>query len=137
MKWFFESCILAVGIAFVGWIIITAGVKFEVKFKGEEYGFTIGGSTEQQKYITNKLATYNSYPKDPTIPLELAMMEYLGKEKFDDMFLNFFKQFKSYDAYLIKDSVTGKNIDLLILVWHKGDPLKKIESLPKTTYTII
>jgi hypothetical protein len=137
MKWFFESCILAAGIAFVGWVIITAGLKFEVKIKGEEYGFTVGGMNEQQKYITNKLAMYNSYPKDPAIPLELAMMEYLSKEKFDDMFDNFYKQFKSYDVYLIKDSVTGKNIDLLILVWHKGNPLKKIISFPDTTYTII
>lgn len=49
MKWFFESCILAVGIAFVGWVVITAGVKFEVKIKGKEYGFTVGGPDDSQK----------------------------------------------------------------------------------------
>lgn len=52
MRTIFETFFLAVSLAFTGWLIIVAGVKFEVKVKGQEYGFTVGGENR----ISNEIA---------------------------------------------------------------------------------
>lgn len=87
-------------------------------------------------FKSDTLRQANSYPDDPNVILELSVMEYIGKDKFDDMFSNNYRQFKSYDAYIVRDVVTGKNTDLLVLTFHKGKPLLKINPSPETTYTV-
>lgn len=58
MKGFFETLFLTLALAWAGWLVITAGVKVEMKFMGDIYGVQIGGANEQQRqeliFITRK-----------------------------------------------------------------------------------
>lgn len=49
MKQVLETLFLAVSFVFMSWLVINAGVKFEVKIKGECYGISVGGMDELKK----------------------------------------------------------------------------------------
>jgi hypothetical protein len=59
VKRILETLFLAVSFAFVGWLVINAGVKFEVKIAGKEYGFSISPSLN--KATKDYLQLRNSY----------------------------------------------------------------------------
>lgn len=49
MKQIFETLFLAVSFAFVSWLVINAGVRFEVIIKGQKYGFSLWGLNDSQR----------------------------------------------------------------------------------------
>jgi len=63
VRTFLENCFIAGCLAFVFWLVISAGVKFEVKVKGQEYGFTVGGKSSKEKAKWDTISYWNNCDK--------------------------------------------------------------------------
>lgn len=63
MKSFFETLFIAAALAFWGWGTIAIGMKFEIKWEGVAYGFTIGGPGDEERDMANIIAYWNNSDK--------------------------------------------------------------------------
>lgn len=69
-----ETLFLALSFAFVGWLIIVAGVKFEVKIGDGVYGFQIKGDADRVKDAI--IGSYNCSERIPELMISFNEVEF-------------------------------------------------------------
>lgn len=119
MKGFFETLFIAAALAFIGWGTINVGMKFEVKIKGESYGFTVGGMSEKARGSL-MYRSFMNIEKDSTVYISGLF------ERADSAFMveKFFPSLKlHYDTvrvYRLKPNTAYWVTGGIFLVYYQG-----------------
>lgn len=101
MKSTFETLVLTLGLIFTCWVIITAGVKFEMKIKGQEYGVSVGGATKDEKMKMFVDCLYWSHPKNTNAEVIFTKqeLENVNAKIFEDFIRTVFPHVLNCQAY--------------------------------------
>lgn len=84
----------------MSWLIIAVGMKFEVKIKGQDYGISVGGQSEQDKYADFMNALYWSNGMwDMDLLFTNVELENVKPEVFEDFIRTMFPLIVSCNAY--------------------------------------
>lgn len=100
MKQIFETLIISLSFVFVSWLVIIAGVKFEVGINGKDYRLSIGGASKQEKYADFINSMYWSNGMwDMDLLFTNSELENVKPEVFEDFIRTMFPLIVSCNAY--------------------------------------